>query len=107
MNHLFQLVFLALLITSCQKEEQFPGDAITSEGTLLWFGSPAVDGCGLVLKVGSVQYFIGSEQNQLITFTEADTEGIAVKATYRITGEERTSWGCTTTPIEVVSIERK
>lgn len=107
MKSVLTILVLAALL-ACQKE---PGEdlagTVTSNGTLLWLGSPAVDGCGLVLEVNPTWYFIGSEKNAAITFTEDDGDSIDVTATYRITGEERTIWWCTTTPIEIVKIKRR
>ena len=73
----------------------------------MWYGSPAVDGCGLVLEVDSVFYFASSEQNTFITFSEEDSGRIDVVARYKIVGEETTVWGCTRTPIEIKDIWKK
>jgi hypothetical protein len=102
MKYVF-LIFFGLLFLSCE-EDKF---TTTSEGKLIWFGDPAVDGCGLVLEVDSVWYFTSSRKDTYINFTPEDSGSIDVTATYKIMGEERTIWGCTTIPAEIIDVKRR
>lgn len=104
MKYLY-FTFFGLLLLSCQEDKI--DDTITSEGTLIWLGDPAMDGCGLVLEVDTIWYFTSSRKNTFINFTEEDSGSIDVTATYKIMGPERTIWGCTTIPIEVTKIKRR
>lgn len=91
-----------LLLFSCDDDKIWN----TSTGKLKWFGDPALDGCGLVLDVDTVLYFVHSKRDAFITFLEEDSSGIDVTATYRVAGEKRTIWGCTTIPAEIKKISR-
>ena len=97
------LMFVSLLLFSCEKDEF----TTTSEGKLIWLGDPAFDGCGLVLEVDTVWYLTGSQKNTYINFTPADSSSIDVIATYKVIGEERTIWGCTTVPAKITKVKRR
>lgn len=101
------LVFIITLILFLSCENDDGNDILISEGILIWQGDPAVDGCGLVLEVDSTWYFTSSQQNEFINFSEQDSGRIEVIASYTIIGEEKTVWGCTTTPVKIISMDRK
>ena len=105
MERVFFILICCITILACSKEEM--DNVVTSEGTLVWYGSPAADGCGLVLEVGSKWYLAGSKQNTFIKFSEEDSGRVEVIARYSIVGKEKTVWGCTTTPVKIVDIRRK
>lgn len=103
MKYVF-LLFVSLLFLNCEEELY---STTTSEGELIWFGDPAYDGCGLVLEVDTIWYFTSPQKDTYINFTPEDSGRIDVIATYKITGDERTIWGCTTIPAEITKIKRK
>ena len=100
------LAYVSLLsLLGCDEDKSI--DAVTAEGTLAWYGDPAVDGCGLVLEVDTSIYRASSMKNAYINFSERDSNRIDVVARYVVTGELDNTRGCHPTPIRILMINRK
>lgn len=96
-----------VLFSACCKEDM--EDIIKADGNLVWAGMPAADGLGLLLEVGTDQYFVSNEQNAFINFTDTDHGSIEVTARYILT-EDYVHLGLGGTPlrqVKIVEIKRR
>lgn len=109
MKFLLQLLILAifLILTGCGTDSDSEYEFITDEpGTLIWGGSPAVDGTGLLLETADTTYGAPGSYEDYDSYFPENEYSVEVIADYLITGEITTrGWGVQFPEIRLIDIE--
>ena len=50
------LLFVIILSTGCEKDKIYKTDVKNASGLILFYGEPAVDGCGWIIKINDNEY---------------------------------------------------
>lgn len=56
LSRLLLVLFYILLLVSCKKNTHNGLDVHQGQGSVLFLGDPAVDGCGWVIEIGDITY---------------------------------------------------
>jgi hypothetical protein len=109
MRYLIQLIILSglLFLTGCSTDSQYGNETITDQtGTLIWGGSPAVDGTGLLLETSDTTYGVPGSYEDYAAYFPENMNSVEVIADFQITGEETIrGWGVKFPEIRLINIE--
>lgn len=109
MRFFIQLLLLSILLflTSCSTDSQYENETITDQtGTLIWGGSPAVDGTGLLLETADTTYGAPGSYEDYESYFPENEYSVQVIADFLITGEKTTrGWGVQYPEIRLIKIE--
>lgn len=108
-NLLSIITACAFMLSACSTSNVHSFDDIlrNQTGTLVWAGSPAADGAGMLFRVGDIDYGapgVPSDYDEY--FPDGETE-VQIEADIKLTGEDAVrGWGATFPEIKFLRIER-
>ncbi len=109
MRYFIQLLLLTVLLflTGCSTDSQYENETVTDQtGTLIWGGSPAVDGTGLLLETADTTYGASGSYEDYESYFPENENSVEVIADFLITGEETTrGWGVKLPEIRLIDVE--
>jgi hypothetical protein len=109
MRTYFQLLIFALflILAGCGTDSNNQYEYRSDEpGTLIWGGSPAVDGTGLLLETADTTYGAHGSYEDYESYFPENENSIEVIADFLITGEITTrGWGVQFPEIRLIDIE--
>lgn len=99
---------LALSFTGCSTNSDSENGIFRNQsGFLLWAGSPAVDGAGMLFEVKEVQYGVPGSPEDYPRFFYDGTNPVEVVADFRLTGKQAIrGWGTAYLEIEFLRIKK-
>lgn len=104
---LFVFSSLLVLLSSACLHSNSDDFLRNQTGTLIWYGSPARDGAGMIFEVGEKQYGTPGTPEDYPELFEDDQYEVEIRADFILTGEETTrGWGATYPAIEFISIQK-
>ena len=97
----------SLFLTSCGTDSNLSTEVISDEpGTLIWGGSPATDGTGILLETADATYGAPGSHEDYDEYFPENKNSVEVIADFLITGEETTrGWGVKFPEIHLLEIE--
>lgn len=98
---------LSFIITACGTDSDISDDIIADKpGVLIWGGSPAVDGTGLLLETVDTTYGAPGSYEDYDEYFPENENTVEVIADFLITGEETTrGWEVKFPEIRLINIE--
>lgn len=104
---LFVFSSLLVLLSSACLHSNSDDFLRNQTGTLRWYGSPAVDGSGMVFIVDDKEYGAPGTPEDYPELFGDDQYEVEIRADFILTGEETTrGWGATYPAIEFIRIEQ-
>ncbi|PKD44985.1 hypothetical protein [Rhodohalobacter barkolensis] len=104
----FLISAIFLIMTGCSTDSDNEYELFISDqpGTLIWGGSPAVDGTGLLLETADTTYGAPGSYEDYESYFPENENSIEVIADFLITGEITTrGWGVQFPEIRLIDIE--
>jgi len=100
------MAVLSIFITACGTDSDISDEIIADKpGVLIWGGSPAVDGTGLLLETADTTYGVSGSYEEYESYFPEDENSVEVIADFLITGEETTrGWGVKFPEIRLLEI---
>lgn len=107
-SHIAAMVLILFFFSACKSSADKDLDVIQDiEGTLIWGGSPAVDGIGVVLEAESMTYGIPGEKSDHSDLFFENSNSVNIKTDLVLTGEKSVrGWGVTYEEAILVKPER-
>lgn len=109
MRFFIQLLLLSVLLflTSCSTDNQYENEILMDQtGILIWGGSPAVDGTGLLLETADTTYGASGSYEDYESYFSENEYSVEVISDFLITGEITTrGWGVQFPEIRLIDIE--
>lgn len=96
-----------LLFTACGTDSDDSFEVIFDEpGTIIWGGSPAVDGTGILFETADTTFGVPGSYEDYEEYFPENENSVDVIADYLLTGEETVrGWGVKFTEIRIIDIE--
>lgn len=108
MRFYIQPLLLSVLLfwTGCSTDSQYENETITDQtGTLIWGGSPAVDGTGLLFVTADTTYGASGSYEDYAAYFPENKNSVEVNADFQITGEETVrGWGVKFPEIRLIDV---
>jgi len=100
------MAVLSIFITACGTDSDISDEIIADKpGVLIWGGSPAVDGTGLLLETADTTYGVSGSYEEYESYFPEDENSVEVIADFLITREETTrGWGVKFPEIRLLEI---
>ncbi len=102
------MALIFFFFSACSSSVDKDMDVIQDiNGTLIWGGSPAVDGIGVVLETGSMTYGISGEKSDHSDLFFENSNSVNIKTDLVLTGEKTVrGWGVSYEEAILVKPER-
>ena len=100
------MAVLSIFITACGTDSDISDEIIADKpGVLIWGGSPAVDGTGLLLETVDTTYGVSGSYEEYESYFPEDENSVEVITDFLITREETTrGWGVKFPEIRLLEI---
>jgi len=95
-----------LFLTACGTDNNVSTEIISDEpGTLIWGGSPATDGTGILMETADTTYGAPGTYDDYMEYFPENENSVEVIADFLLTGEETTrGWGVKFPEIRLLEI---
>jgi len=96
-----------LFLTACGTDNNVPTQIISDKpGTLIWGGSPATDGTGILLETADTTYGAPGVYEDYEEYFPENESSVEVITDFQVTGKEATrGWGVKFPEIRLINIE--
>lgn len=103
------LVSAVLLFFGCSSstQDELKGVLYAQTGTLIWAGTPAADGAGILFETADTTYGAPGTREDYSGYFPDDENQSLIKADIKLTGKTTVrGWGASFPEIEFISIEK-
>jgi hypothetical protein len=101
LTFLLLILLGSLSLPACQKSNDADDILLNQVGKLIWGGSPAVDGMGIIFEVGETIYGAPGSRDDYNDYFPGDGNEVWIRADIRLTGElTYRGWGARLPEIE-------